>query len=145
MKIFTLLECEETCDFALFGLISSTRDYTLAWAVGRALRLRLARQPELHLRLLAGNRLTFGYYEHRTETSTYRLFRNRCLGASALKKPFLAPDMKEYDYLLTVAGAAADPAPANEALLPRLAALAAVQYVCQFDPNTLKYKENLIF
>ena len=49
MKNFTLLDCAEECDFDLFGLVSSTRDYSLAWAIGRALRLRFVRQPELKL------------------------------------------------------------------------------------------------
>ena len=143
MKTFILPDCDEECDFALFGLVSSTRDYSLAWAIGQALRLRFVRQTELQLHLLTGSRLVFSYYEHRTETQQWRLFRNRCLGASSLPKPFLAPDIKEYDYLLTVADGAA--AAAHEALVPRLTALAPVQYACQFDPNTLKYKENLIF
>ena len=143
MKTFTLLDCEEECDFDLFGLISSTRDYSLAWAVGRALRLHLVRQPELQLHLLSGNKLVFSHYQHSSETQLFRLFRNRCLGASSLKKPFLAPDIKEYDYLLTVANGAGPLA--GEALVQRLTDLPAVQYVCQFDPNTLKYRENLIF
>ena len=33
---------------------------------------------------------------------------------------------------------------ADDELLQRLTALDAVQYACQFDPNTLKYKENLL-
>ncbi len=143
MKTFTLLDCEEECDFDLFGLVSSTRDYSLAWAIGRALRLRFVRQPELKLHLLTGSRLVFSHYQYTNETQIFRLFRNRCLGASSLKKPFLAPDIKEYDYLLTVANGAGNLA--GEALTHRLTTLPAVQYVCQFDPNTLKYKENLIF
>ena len=143
MKTFTLLDCEEECDFDLFGLVSSTRDYSLAWAIGRALRLHFVRQPELKLHLITGGRLVFSHYQYATETQTFRLFRNRCLGASSLKKPFLAPDIKEYDYLLTVANGAGNLA--GEALTHRLIILPAVQYVCQFDPNTLKYKENLIF
>ena len=141
MKTFTLDVAYE-CDFALFGLVSSTRDYTLAWALNRALRLRLVRQPELLLNLLVHGRLVFTHYLHATETLTFRLLRNRSSAPSVLKKPFLAPDIKEYDYLLAVnngSGALAD-----EALLHQLTALDVVQYACQLDPNALKYKENLI-
>ena len=141
MKTFTL-DVEYECDFALFGLVSSTRDYTLAWTLNRALRLRLIKQPELLLNLVSQGRLVFTHYLYATETLTLRLLRNRSVAPSALKKPFLAPDIKEYDYLLAVnngSGSLAD-----DALLEQLAALEAVQYVCQFDPNTLKYKENLM-
>ena len=141
MKTFTL-DVEYDCDFALFGLISSTRDYTLAWNLNQALRLRLVRQPELLLNLLSRGRLVFTHYLHATETLTFRLLRNRSIAPSNLKKPFLAPDIKEYDYLLAVSNGSGSLA--DDALLQQLTALNVVQYACQFDPNTLKYKENLI-
>ncbi|WP_345126436.1 IPExxxVDY family protein [Hymenobacter antarcticus] len=139
MKTFTL-DVEYECDFALFGLVSSTRDYTLAWALNRALRLRLVKQPELLLNLLSHGRLVFTHYLYATETLTFRLLRNRSIAPSTLKKPFLAPDMKEYDYLLAVSNGSG--ALADDALLQQLMALDVVQYACQFDPNSLKYKEN---
>jgi len=141
MKTFTL-EVDYECDFDLFGLVSSTRDYHLAWALNRALRLRLVKQPELLLDLLNRGRLVFSHYLYATETLSLRLFRNRSVAPSVLKKPFLAPDIKEYDYLLAVSNGAG-PLAADE-ITQLLAALPQVQYVCQFDPNTLKYKENLI-
>jgi hypothetical protein len=141
MKTFTL-DVDYECDFALFGLVSSTRDYTLAWTLNRALRLRLIKQPELLLNLLSRGRLVFTHYLYATETLTFRLLRNRSVAPSNLKKPFLAPDIKEYDYLLAVSNGTG--ALADEELIQQLTALDAVQYVCQFDPNTLKYKENLI-
>ena len=141
MKTFTL-DVEYECDFALFGLVSGTRDYTLAWALNRALRLRLVKQPELLLNLLSRGRLVFTHYLYTTETLTFRLLRNHSIAPSTLKKPFLAPDIKEYDYLLAVSNGSGDLA--DEALLQQLVALNVVQYACQFDPNSLKYKENLM-
>ena len=141
MKTFTL-DVDYECDFALFGLVSSTRDYTLAWTLNQALRLRFIKQPELLLNLLSEGRLVFTHYLYATETLTCRLLRNRSIAPSTLKKPFLAPDIKEYDYLLAVTNGAG--ALADDELLQRLIGLDAVQYACQFDPNTLKYKENLL-
>ena len=141
MKTF-ILDAEYECDFALFGLVSSTRDYTLAWTLNRALRLRLVRQPELLLNLLSRGRLVFTHYLHITESLTFRLLRNRSIAPSNLKKPFLAPDIKEYDYLLAVSNDSG--MLADDELLQQLTALDAVQHACQFDPNTLKYKDNLI-
>ena len=141
MKTF-ILDVEYECDFALFGLVSSTRDYTLAWALNRALRLRLVKQPELLLNLFSRGQLVFTHYLYATETLTFRLLRNRSIAPSTLKKPFLAPDIKEYDYLLAVSNGSGNLA--DEALLQQLVALDAVQYACQFDPNSLKYKENLM-
>ena len=140
MKTFTL-DVEYECDFALFGLVSSTRDYTLAWTLNRALRLRLIKQPDLLLNLFSQGRLVFTHYLHATESLTLRLLRNRSIAPSSLKKPYLAPDIKEYDYLLAVSNGSGNLA--DDELIQRLTALDAVQYACQFDPNSLKYKENL--
>lgn len=142
MKTFTL-DVDYECDFALFGLVSSTRDYTLAWTLNQALRLRFVKQPELLLNLLSRGRLVFTHYLYATETLTCRLLRNRSIAPSTLKKPFLAPDIKEYDYLLQVSTGTSSLPP--EALLGQLAALPEVQLISQFDPNDLKFKENLLF
>jgi len=141
MKTFTL-DVEYEYDFDLFGLVSNTPDYNLAWALNRSLRLRLVKQPELLLDLLHYGRLAFSHYLHATESITLRLFRNRSILPSGLKKPFLAPDIKEYDYLLVVSNGTGSLA--GDALVQQLTSLPQVQYVCQFDPTTLKYKENLI-
>ena len=140
-KTFTL-DVELACDFDLFGLVSSARDYSLAWALNHALRLRLRRQPDLPLALVGREQLVFSHYLHATEGLMLRLFRNRALAPSALPKPFLAPDVKEYDYLLAVSNGGEELT--GQALVGRLTALDAVQYAAQFDPNTLQYKENLI-
>lgn len=137
------LDAEYECDFALFGLVSSTRDYTLAWALNNGLRLRLVRQPDFVLNLVQQGPLAFSYYLYTRETLTLRLFRNRAVLPSALVKPFLAPDIREYDYLLQVQGGADELA--GTELLDRLTALPTVQYASEFDPYELKYKENLIF
>jgi hypothetical protein len=137
------LEPDYDCDFALFGLVSSTPDYTLAWSLNRGLRLRLVRQPDFVLNLMQQGALAFSYYLYGNETLTLRLLRNRAALPSALAKPFLAPDIREYDYLLQVQGGADEWAGIE--LLDRLTALPSVQYASEFDPNELKYKENLIF
>jgi len=137
------LDAEYECDFALFGLVSGVPDYTMAWALNRGLRLRLTRQPDFVLNLVQQGPLAFSYYVYTKESLTLRLLRNRALPPSALPKPFLAPDIHEYDYLLQVFGGADELAGIE--LLDRLTAQGAVRYASEIDPNELKYKENLFF
>ncbi|GAA4372791.1 IPExxxVDY family protein [Hymenobacter koreensis] len=142
MKTFTL-ECDYDCDFDLFGVVSSSRDHKLAWALNQALRLRLVKQQDIIYDLLNRGRLVISNYLHATETATLRLLRNRSVDPSPLKKPFLAPDIKEYDYLIQVTNGTGSLD--ADALMEQLAALPLVQYVCRFDPNALKFKENFQF
>jgi hypothetical protein len=53
------------------------------------------------------------------------------------------PEIKEYDYVLQITGASSVLRPHNFA--NTLLNIPLVQYVKQFDPLTLKFKENLIF
>ncbi|MBC6988250.1 MULTISPECIES: IPExxxVDY family protein [Hymenobacter] len=142
MKMLTL-DVEYECDFDLFGVVSSSREHKLAWTLNHALRLRLVKQQDLIYDLLARGRLVISNYLHTTEAITLRLLRNRSLDPSILKKPFLAPDIKEYDYLIQVSNGTG--ALASDEILDRLTRLPEVQYACQFDPNSLKFKENLLF
>ncbi|KAA9332211.1 IPExxxVDY family protein [Hymenobacter busanensis] len=142
MKTFTL-DCDFDCDFDLFGVVSSSRDHKLAWALNQALRLRLVKQQDLIYDLLNRGRLVISNYLHATETATLRLLRNRSVDPSPLKKPFLAPDIKEYDYLIQVTNGTG--ALDADELMAQLSNLPLVQYVCRFDPNALKFKENFQF
>lgn len=142
MKTLTL-DVEYDCEFDLFGLVSSTREHTLAWILNRTLNLRLVKQQDLIYDLLHKGRLVISNYLYATEHFTLRLLRNRSVDPSPLKKPFLAPDIKEYDYLLQVSNGTGALTP--EELLVQLTALPEVQLVSQFDPNDLKFKENLLF
>jgi len=78
-------------------------------------------------------------YEYITDHSVVRLLRNKALGMKA----FLLPELKEYDYVLQITGALQQLYP--QELVNKLLRIPLVQYVKQFDPLTLKLKENLIF
>lgn len=142
MKTLTL-DVEYDCDFDLFGVVSSSREHKLAWLLNHTLRLRLIKQKDLIYDLLTQGRLVISNYLHANDACTLRLFRNRSLDPTILKKPFLAPDIKEYDYLIQISNGTGSLT--GHEIVERLTTLADVQYVCQFDPNELQFKENLLF
>ncbi|TPE40640.1 IPExxxVDY family protein [Pontibacter mangrovi] len=137
------LQIEYDYSFDVYGLVTSVKDYKLAWALNRLLDLRLSRQRDLCYDLAGRDRLLIANFQHISEHSEVRLFRNRALGSPTLKKPFLLPDIKEYDYVLQITGALQQLHPHE--LSRKLLQSPLVQYVKQFDPLTLKFKENLIF
>lgn len=142
MKIHCL-HIDYDYSFDVYGVVSPVKEYKLAWALNKVLRLHLTRQKDLCYDLLGKGRLLIANYSYSTAHSEVRLFRNKALGGSALKKPFLLPDIKEYDYVLQVSGAMQQLCPHE--LARKLRQLPLVQYVKQFDPLYLKQKENLIF
>jgi len=141
MKSFRL-DIDYEYDFDLYGVVSSSKEYTLAWALNKYFRIRLIKQADLCIDFLNKGRLVISNYLHRAEHGTIRLFRNRSVGVSTLHAPFLVPDIKEYDYVIQVSGGLDQ---LQQELLSTLNAVPLVQFVRPFDPNCLRHKENLLF
>ena len=142
MKTFKL-EVDYDYDFDLFGLVSSSKEYKLAWSLNKSLHIRLIKQQDLNFDFFNKGRLVISNYLYMSEHHTIRLFRNKSVDLSTLKKPFLVPDIKEYDYILQMSGGVADGSSLE--LLNRFKLVPLIQYVKKFDPNSLKFKENLMF
>jgi hypothetical protein len=136
------LDIDYDFDFAVFGLVSSSKEYKLAWALNKCLKLHLVKQADLCFDFISKGRLVISNYLHLSESSSFRLFRNKSVDLSTLKKPFLVPDIKEYDYVVQVSGVLSD---CQQEMLHLLNCVPVIQYVQPFDPNHLKFKENLIF
>lgn len=137
------LDVEYEFDFHLYGLVSPSKEYTLAWWLNKLLDLRLAKQKDLCYVFGAKDQLLISNFEFSTDHSIIRLFRNKALGTSMLKKPFFLPDIKEYDYVLQISGSTSSLYPTE--LISKVQNIPFVQYVKQFDPITLKFRNNLIF
>ena len=142
MKTFKL-EVDYDYEFDLFGLVSSSKEHKLAWSLNKSFNIRLIKQQDLNYDFLNKGRLVISNYLHMTEHRTIRLFRNTSVDLSTLKKPFLVPDIKDYDYIIQITGAAEEDS--QQELLSRFKRVPLIQYVQKFDPNSLKFKENLMF
>jgi len=142
MKTFKL-EVEYDYDFDLFGLVSSSKEHKLAWALNKYFKIRLIKQQDLSYDFFNKGRLVISNYLHLTEHTSIRLLRNKSVDLCTLKKPFLVPDIKEYDYVIQITGALTEFY--QQELLNRFKLVPLIQYVKKFDPNSLKFKENLMF
>ena len=142
MKTF-YLDNDYAYDFDLYGLVSSGKEYSMAWWLNKLFALKLAKQKDICYTLPGREQLLVSNFEFITEHSIIRLFRNRALGTSTLLKPYLLPDLKEYDYVLQISGTLPKLYPQN--FINTLLHIPLIQYAKQFDPLSLKFKENLIF
>jgi hypothetical protein len=130
-------------DFDLYGLVSVSKDYSMAWWLNKLFNIHLTKQQDLCYIFESKDQLLISNYEFSLEHLTVRLLKNRALGITTLKRPFLLPDIKEYDYVLQISGALSDFY--SQEFISKLNKIPIVQYVKQFDPSSLKFKENLIF
>jgi hypothetical protein len=130
-------------DFEVLAIISSVKDYKLAWAINKSLNISLCKTSDVCLDFIKAGTLLISNFIFETEYTTFRLLRNKSYEFTKIDKPYLLPELKEYDYIIKISGEHTSLSAKNT--LERLKNLTVVEYIKQIDINTLKSKENLIF
>ncbi|MFN6945084.1 MAG: IPExxxVDY family protein [Cytophagaceae bacterium] len=130
-------------DFEVLGIISSAKDYKLAYNINKALNIDLEKTQDLSLEFLKDGKIQIAQFVFETEYSCLRLLKNKPIEFYNVSKPFLIPEMKEYDYFIHLSGEG-NMWNAKE-LESTLKIIPIIQYVLKIDINNLKSRENLIF
>lgn len=142
MKV-SKLDIEYHYDFLLYGLISSHREYKVAWMLNQLLSLDLELNAELEINYKNNKQLQICNYVYTTDYVTFRLLKNKASESEKIVKPYLIPELKQYDYFLMVEG--------DEDILDRQDFKKPLKesdffiYTDQIKAENLKSKENLIF
>jgi hypothetical protein len=130
-------------DFNLFAIITSAKEYKLAWWLNKILCLDLQKDEDIILDFLKGKSLNVSNYSYKTTHSSVHVIRNKCSEYINFAKPYLIPELQQYDYLLLVK----DPAEVYELNKweEKLNSINIIELVQQIEINSLQSKENLIF
>lgn len=130
-------------DFLLFGIVSSARDYKLAWWLNQQLRIHLIKAQDLKLEINKDCTIVIANFIFKTAHCTFRLLKNGAYVAAGQQPEFLLPDQQHFDYWLKIE----DPTESLRAAAIRqqVSGVPEVMEVQHFDVNTLLFKENLIF
>jgi hypothetical protein len=128
-------------DFEVLGIVSSVKDYTLAWHINQLFGIKLVREKDLEFEPKKDSNFRITNFVFATEYSTFRLLKNLAAEYINTSKPFLLPEKKQYDYIVTFDG---DFAESYESLLDKLRFLQVAQLVDRFDVSYLTSKENLL-
>jgi hypothetical protein len=128
-------------DFELYGIISSSKEYKLAWAINKQLEIHLVKQEDVHLNFLKEGSVTVSNYLFESGNSKYMLIRNKLYNQIDNKTAFLLPELQKFDFLLTKKGAIRD----QSDIISKIKEIPLVNFVSRFLVNDIKSKENLIF
>lgn len=139
----TKLIIEYDYDFEVLALISSVKDYKMAWSLNKALHINLCKTEDLCLDFVKESRLLITNFIFETEYTTFRLLKNKSHEFGRIQKPYLVPELKDYDYLIKISGEGVSLSVPN--IIERLKELPVIEYIKQIDVQNLKSKENLIF
>jgi hypothetical protein len=128
-------------DFELYGIITSIKEYKLAWELNKRLEIRLIKQPDIQLDFLKEGPVFISNYSYESGHSQYRLIRNKSINQSVNKIAFILTELQQFDFLLTRKGIFKD----NNEIISILKEIPLVDFANRFQVNDIKSKENLIF
>ncbi len=128
-------------DFELYGIITSIKEYKLAWELNSRLEIRLVKQPDIRLELIKDGPLLISNFEYGKDYLTYKLIKNKSVDQSVNKVNYLLPELQKFDYFLIINGQFK----AQNDIISKLKEITIIDYISRFNANEVKSKENLIF
>jgi hypothetical protein len=92
---------EHQYDFELLGLVSSVKDYKMAWLINHSLRLKLVKISDFEPEFIHQPQLKISQFLEEKDHGFIQLLKNRSLseGGNAL---YLIPELKMFDYFLLI-------------------------------------------
>jgi hypothetical protein len=137
------LNIEYNYDFYVFVIISSAKPHKFAWELNETLDLNLKKAEDLIFEFIKEGKILITNYIHQTDFSCFRLFKNKSCEFYETTKPFLLPELKEYDYIFQVSGEIQIMEPS--VVEQKIRSINIVEYIKGVNIENLKSKENLIF
>lgn len=134
-KLILNNEVEDT----VYGLVTSLKDYKLAWKINQLFEIELIRQTELTIKFVNGSDIAITNYEFRTEVVCLRLFKNRGLDNSV---SYLIPELSRFDFFILIDEQ--DVFMNEESFLNTLKLIDGIEYALKIDTDNLKSKDNFI-
>ncbi len=128
-------------DFMVVGLVSSVKEFKLAWYINKSLGISLCKSLELEYDFLKNSKISISNFTFETEYSSFRLLKNRSVAFINTTKPYLLPDLKNYDYFALLQGEFAAYYHDN---VKKLKEIPIIEMVRLLELEKIKDKENLL-
>lgn len=130
-------------DFKIYGIISSAKEFKLAWSINNILKIALKRADDYSIVFKNNKNITILNYLYESENIKLRLFKNKAVGTQDEVNAYFIPELNRFDYLFMIHGEAFFyQTPKPEILLKQVNL---VEYVLPVAVDKLKSRENLIF
>jgi hypothetical protein len=128
-------------DFDLFGIISTAREYRIAWEINQKLNINLTKQKDIELKFLKDQKLVLSNYLFESLHNQYWLIRNRSNDENPVNSVYLLPELQKFDYFIMIKGKNDE----KKTIISKLKEISLFNFVSFFNVTELKSKENLIF
>jgi hypothetical protein len=136
------LQVDFEFDFDVFGIVSTYKDYKLAWNINNSLRVSLHKENDITINFV-DSELVVSHFKYSTEGSEMQVLRNKSYELSGGENQFLIPEMPQIDYFVMIQGEVGGHDESE--IQSMLKKTQGVEFVMKLDVEKLKSRENFIF
>ena len=135
------LELELEVEAAVIGIVTSLKDYKLAWKINQVFKIELILENDLVINLPRSTKLALSNYCYQTDFYKIDLIKNK--GIDNEKVVYLAKELVQIDYFLLIEGG--DYFMETSEIIQQLQSINEISFVQLIDTTKLKSKDNFIF
>lgn len=135
------LDINLTVEAAVLGIVSSLKDYKLAWKINQVFKYELKLEPTLVINLEQGGTVPLSHYCYQTETLRVDLIKNK--GLDEEKVAYMVKQLPQMDYFFMMDGAEIFHNAQDE--ISKLKTIAEISFVQLINVNKLKSRDHFIF
>ncbi|MEP2023674.1 MAG: IPExxxVDY family protein [Reichenbachiella sp.] len=137
------LKADYSYDFHLIGIISQSKDYTVSWAINRALNIGLKKESDLVVDLKNAEKLTISNFVFENDFRRFTLLANKILTETAMTQKLFVPSLGTFDFLLKIEEF--EETSDLELLFTALRRSEKIDSIVKLDVKKIKEKESFLF
>jgi len=130
-------------DFGLIGIVSSVKEYTLAWHLNQLDEFQLEKGDDVKIEFEDNHQIRVSALLEETEFRSVHLLKNKLVSSSMPSAQYLLQELQQFDFFLKLSSET-DENWAKDLLL-RLKNIPVIDYCLLIDVNKVKMKDNLVF
>lgn len=137
------LTTEYPQDFELIGIVSSAKEYKLAWHLNQLNEFHLVKDEDVRIDFADNRQVRVSVLLEETDFKKVYLLKNKLVSSSLTNNQHLLQELSRFDYFLKLSSQTDE----NwaKALLLRLKEIPVIDYSLAIDVNKIKMKDNLLF
>lgn len=137
------LKADYSYNFHLIGIISQSKDYTVSWAINKAMDIGLRKEPDLEVDLKNAEKLTISNFVFENDFRRFTLLNNKVIAENTMTQKLFVPSLGTFDFLLKIEEF--EETSDLEILFSALRKSEKIDSIVKLDVNKIKEKESLLF
>lgn len=130
-------------DFELIGIVSTAKEYKLAWNLNQLNLFHLVKADDIKIEFTDHKQILISNLIYEDDYSMVHLLKNKLISTNSGENQYLIHELSRFDFLLKVRNLTEDRW--AEKIYEQIRDLRIADYVTRIELDRIKQKENLLF